>query len=86
MFGFAWNTKKVKTIVSSPEGRVQVEVTAGDVVRTPNRHQIETIISSLCTCVSELMSIQEAQAKRIADLQGQLAKKEEGTTNEAVQI
>ena len=62
---FIWNTKKVKTVVSTPEGRVQLEMTPKTIVDAPNRHQMETILSALCTCVSELVRIQEEQAARI---------------------
>ena len=62
---FVWNTKKVKSIISSPEGRKQVEMTPKEIVDAPNRHQMETILSALCSCVSELVKIQEEQTSRI---------------------
>ena len=65
---FIWNTKKVKSVVSSPEGRIQVEMTPKAIVDAPNRHQMETILSALCSCVSELVKIQEEQTSRIQEM------------------
>ena len=68
MIDFAWNKRKVKSIVSGPEGRTQIETTPKDIVTNPNRHQFESILASLCYTVSELVQIQEQQAQRINEL------------------
>jgi hypothetical protein len=65
---FIWNTKKIKTIVANPEGRVQLEMTPKQIIEVPNRQQFEPIISALCITVSELVKIQEEQAARISQL------------------
>ena len=66
---FIWTSKKIKTAMHDPElGRpVIVEMSARDIVQSPNRHRLESIVSALTVCVSELIEIQEQQAARIAE-------------------
>jgi hypothetical protein len=78
---FPWNEKMVKTILFSPTGKSQVEMSAAEIVRNPNRHQVESIIQSLCFCVSQLMDIHEADAKRMVEVYSKL-KTQEPTTRE----
>lgn len=74
VLNLAWNTQRVKTIQLVNGDRTQVEMSPKEILLNPNRHQVETIISSLCKSVSELISIQESQSRRILDLQNQIKK------------
>lgn len=70
---FSWNSRKVKSAMHDPElGRpVIVEMSAKDIVQSPNRHRLESIVSALTICVSELVNIKEEEAARIADFMKQ---------------
>lgn len=67
---FEWNTNLVKSAMHDPElGRpVIVELPAKQIVASPNRHRLESIVKALTICVTELIEIQEQQAARIAEL------------------
>lgn len=64
---FAWNIQKVKSRYLHPElGRpVQVEVPAIDILRNPNRHQMESVLSAVAVTLVELVRLQEESAARI---------------------
>ena len=86
ILGFAWNNKKIKTVINTADrGQVQIELSASAIVKEPNRHRMESIIHALCISVSELIEINEAQAKRIVQLQeairGKNAISNEGQAN-----
>lgn len=67
---FAWNTKKIKSLYMHPEhGRkIQVELPAIDILRDPNRHQIESIIAAMASTLVELVKIQEESVARFQEL------------------
>jgi len=77
---FAWDSKKVKTTkVDEQTGRpIIVEVSPKEIILSPNRHRIESILSALCVAVGELMTIQDQQAARIRSM---LAPKEDVDAN-----
>ena len=83
---FAWNSRKVKSAMHDPElGRpVIVEMSAKDIVHSPNRHRLESIVSALSICVSELINIKEEEAARIADFINQ-KRGDKDEVNEGVQ-
>jgi len=83
---FSWNTRKVKSAMHDPElGRpVIVEMSAKDIVQSPNRHRLESIVSALSVCVSELINIKEEEAARIAGFMKQ-QKESKDEVNEGVQ-
>lgn len=69
-----WHSQKLKTIKLDPErGRIQVEETPAQIIKEPNRCQIESVISALCVSVSELIAIQDAQAERVSEITKQLS-------------
>jgi hypothetical protein len=83
--GFNWNNKKIKTTINTPDrGQVIVEMPASQIVKEPNRHRMESIISALCVTVSELIEINESQAKRIVQLQETIRGKKNDIENPAL--
>lgn len=76
----------MKTAMHDPElGRpVIVEMSAKEIVQSPNRHRLESIVSAIAICVSELIDMKEQEAARIADFMKQQGVNKDGI-NKGVQ-
>lgn len=72
---FKWNQPTAKARGLHPtDGRPTiVDVAPIEIVKSPNRRQLEEIINALCMVVSELVELQEIQAARILEVQKMIA-------------
>lgn len=68
MSDFKWNTTKVKTAKIMDGRPVIFEMTPKEIIAEPNRHQVESIIKSLCEIAKELTEIEEASVARLSSL------------------
>lgn len=73
--GFKWNQPIAKARGPHPvDGRMSIiNVAPIEIIKNPNRREIEEIINALCMVVSELVEINEIQAERLVEVQKMIA-------------
>jgi hypothetical protein len=67
---FNWDKENTKSRFWDSErgGQVIKEFAPVQIVKNPNYHQIESVVSALCKVVAELVSLEEARTQRMLGL------------------